>query len=113
MDLQTRASAALRVFQSSIANDDQDVFDLLSAVIERDGLYLCYASDDGQSFRSFAEFVAEVQRENPSAFTGGSTRTQPSGIVASASAAVIPYRQMTPQQRRADRLARAARMKGK
>jgi hypothetical protein len=57
---QTRATTALKLLQAAIDDDDQNCFDFLCDVIERDRLYLCFQSDDGEPIRNLAEFVADL-----------------------------------------------------
>jgi hypothetical protein len=57
---QTRATTALKLLQAAIDDDDQECFDFLCDVIERDRLYLCFQSDDGEAIRNMTDFVTDL-----------------------------------------------------
>lgn len=112
-DQQTRATVALKLLQASIAADNQDDFDFVSSVIDREQLYCCYTSDAGEAINNMAELYAEMERENPSAFSDKSGNGQSSGLraFALASAGNIPLCNLSTEQRYALRMARAAHLR--
>jgi hypothetical protein len=56
----TRASAALKLIQFAMTADDQECFDFLCQIIDREQLYLYYQADDGTPIKNLREFEDDL-----------------------------------------------------
>jgi hypothetical protein len=68
MDRKTRASVAFALIEAAIAAEDQDCYDFVASIVDRERLYEHFVSDAGERIRTMSQFTATLEAES------GSTR---------------------------------------
>ena len=95
-DRKTRAEAAINLLRNCVTNEDQNGYDLLISIVDRERLFDTFSGEDGKPFASIEQFTACLESEDATDNTAGT-------VTASA---VAQPRRLTGDERYAARLAR-------
>jgi hypothetical protein len=103
LDQKARAAAVLKLLNRAVADDDQESFDLIVSIVEREELFVHYADDAGSPFDTMADFAAALESEHGAA--GGSVTSAAGGSLTNSVGGNRPLSRMTTEERYQQRMA--------